>query len=153
MNSVNAAAQALTGNPEEYVNRVSSINSGLEWDENDSNEPPGWYRCQIADHFPGGTSLIIYQPGVQERVNLHDISWHLASGNSKKYLPSLQIPPTVKVPRIRAKLGTTKYCSCQPHRCKSYADDLVSLISSDLKEHVSPLQEINDCCKQLDLHL
>ena len=85
-------------------------------------------------------------------MNLHDISWHLASGNSKKYLPSPHIPPTVKVPRIRAKLGTPKYCSSRPHRCKSYADDL-SLISSDPKEHASSLQEINDSCKQLDLHL
>ena len=124
----------------------------LKWDEPSSDEPPGWYRCQVTKYLPNSFTEVHYPNGTSEVVNLHSNQWHLATGRSKQYRSEDCSLPLAKVPKVREKLQDTKFFSTGFHRVKGYCDDL-TLISSNQNEHKSTLRLIDLRCQDLDLHL
>ena len=40
------------------------------WEEHDSYEPCGWYKCKVSDYLPNGSALLSYPDGATELVNL-----------------------------------------------------------------------------------
>ena len=124
----------------------------IEWNEPTSNEPPGWYHCSVSSYTLSGQSIITYPNSNTETINLNSVTWHLATGNSRYFLPFHHAPPNVKVPKIRKKLESQKYCSTAPHCVKAYCDDL-TLFSTSKCEHQTALMEIDENCQDLSLHL
>ena len=86
----------------------------IEWNEPTSDEPLGWYRCSVSSYTLSGQSIITYPNSNTETINLNSVTWHLATGNSRHFLPFHHAPPNAKVPKIRAKLESQKYTAPLP---------------------------------------
>ena len=54
----------------------------LQWNEEDSDEPPGWYRCKVSEHTISGETKVQYPNGTYEIINLHKLKWSSCKGNS-----------------------------------------------------------------------
>ena len=114
----------------------------VQWDEEDSDEPQGWYLAKVTSVSADGTATVLYRKGrMLELINLSKTNWFPAPRNGKWYLPSP--PPT-------ATITNTK--QSKTHKVKGYADDL-SVFSSSMKDHAAALQTIDKHCSDLDQRL
>ena len=114
----------------------------VQWDEEGSDEPQGWYLAKVTSVSADGTATVLYRKGrMLESINHSKTNWFPAPGNGKWYLPSP--PPT-------ATITNTK--QSKTHKVKGYADDL-SVFSSSMKDHAAALQTIDKHCSDLDLRL
>ena len=59
----------------------------VEWDDKKSDEPAGWYRCEIVAYNPNGAAHLSYPDGATEVINLSTITWTFARRSSKCYRP------------------------------------------------------------------
>ena len=124
----------------------------LEWNEEESDEPNGWYLCKIMVYFGEGRCRVEYPKNIEEVIALADATWKLAKGNSRKYRKPEDTPPDVMLPHIRKKMKEPIPLATTPHRTKAFADDL-TLISKDIREHQHILTQLDKSCADLDLHL
>ena len=123
---------------------LPKVNSHLyvQWDEEDSDEPQGWYLAKVTSVSADGTATVLYRKGrMLESINLSKTNWFPAPGNGKWYLPS---------PPLTVTITNTK--QSKTHKVKGYADDL-SMFSSSTKDHAAALQTIDKHCSDLDLRL
>ena len=65
----------------------------VEWNESNSNEPAGWYRCEVVAYSPNGAAQLFYPAGAAEVVDLSTIKWNFACRSSKKYRNLDSQPP------------------------------------------------------------
>ena len=156
---VNLADRLKSGGYVPYITVPNSVglppvNSHiyLEWNEEESDEPKGWYLCKIVEYFSDGRCRVEYPKNTEEVIALADTTWKLASGNSKKYRKPEDALPDPKLPHIRKKMKEPILLAATPHRTKAFADDL-TLISKDIQEHQHILTQLDQSCAELDLHL
>ena len=122
----------------------------VKWEEEDSNDEPGWYHCTVLEYRPDGQANILYKDDSEERitelVDLRLVDWKPARRNGRKFFPICSYPPTIK-PKVSSAL---KFTLSAPHKAKAYADDL-SIISSSLEEHTKTVQTIDQTAREIDL--
>ena len=70
------------------------------WDEESSEEPQGWYLCQILEYYCNGLTKVEYlDSSVTEILNLKSTPWHFTRKSAKK----LFLPPEVTSPEFPLK--------------------------------------------------
>ena len=83
---------------------LPKVNSHLyvQWDEESSDEPQGWYLAKVISVSSDGTATVLYRKGkMLEKLNLFQTNWFPAPGNGKWYYssPPLQLPRIPNIPR------------------------------------------------------
>lgn len=65
---------------------IPPINSHIyvEWQEENSSEPAGWYHCTIIEYHHDSTVTLKYQDGA---TDFRSVKWSFAKKNGKIYLP------------------------------------------------------------------
>ena len=123
---------------------LPSVNSHIYalWDEQCSDETPGWYLAKVLCVHDSGLFQIRYRKGgLIEDVCLPNIKWTPAMGNGKWFLPCSSIPPSTTIPAVKAS---------QSHKVKGYADDL-TVISSTPDEHQEVVSLVDTRCNDINL--
>ena len=124
----------------------------LFWDEEQSSEPTGWYKCRVSSHTSDGLSTISYPDHSTETLDLRLHKWELARANATRFLLPSNPPPQAALPRIRERMKEPKSVAGKPHCAEAFADDL-SIISSSKTDHQSTLDSIHQHSTSLDLVL
>ena len=122
----------------------------LHWDEENSEEPEGWYKCKIDSYSIQGLCLVEYVDGQTEQLDLWEHNWMLAGRNSKAYRSNDNVPPIMKMPKVRKEMEAVKHLDMTPHQSKAFADDL-TVISIHKDEHQRLLQSLHHHCSEIDL--
>ena len=122
----------------------------LLWDEDESDEPKGWYRCQVGPYSIEGQCHIQYPDGQSEIVNLKKHKWMLAARNGRIYRSCDDTPPALKLPKDREKMKEARRLDMAPQRSKAFADDL-TVISKQRNEHQELLNSLSTKCREIDL--
>ena len=123
------------------------------WDEESSDEPQGWYLCQILEYYCNGLTKVKYlDSSATEILNLKSTSWHFTRKSAKKFLPPEATPPEFPLKKIRERAQQTKTAASSRHKVKGFADDL-TVISRSLSSHQNLLETTVTKCNDLDLHL
>ena len=121
----------------------------VQWNESNSDEPPGWYKCVISGYNRDGKALLIYSDNQEEVIDLDTVNWKLSRKNSKCYRSLSSPPPSLNLSSYSPK---NKLFNSVEHKVKSFADDL-TIISTNLVDHQSMLSKIDACCSDLSLQL
>jgi len=124
----------------------------VEWNEEASSEPPGWYRCQVVEYFPDGLAKLRYSDAATEIVDLHAIKWHLTRRSSKVFLPRESQPPHYPLTKVREQIPRQKFALSYEHKVKAYADDL-TVISQSAADHQLTLTDIDNKCQDIGLQI
>lgn len=121
----------------------------VKWDEEDSDDEPGWYHCTVERHHPDGKTTIVYKDDENEKtselIHLKQEMWKPARKNGRKYFRLGIDPPSIKLSNPQANFHFSV-----PHKVKGYADDL-SIISDSFDEHVKTVQKIDQNLREIDL--
>jgi len=123
----------------------------VEWNEPTSNEPAGWYRCQIVEYRSDGVAQLLYPDGASESVDLSTIKWCFARKSSKMYR-CLDAHPPHFIPVSQQRNKVPKFGKSSEHKVKGYADDL-TIINIDQQSHRETLERVDGCCLDLDLQI
>ena len=124
----------------------------VEWNEDPSDEPSGWYYAVVKEYLPNGQARIEYTDHASETLDLHSVRWEHTRKGTKAFLPLSTMVPKFPLKRIREEAKNIKICSSAPHTVKGFADD-ITVISSSVSAHTSALQEIDQKASSLDLVL
>ena len=148
INSVEPGFQLML--PSQSCNEASlpGINTYIyaRWDEEGSDEPPGWYLAKILSIDSMGLAVLKYRKGnLTEEVNLSSIKWIVAiNGRGKWFLP---LKNDQQETSDRQQL-----LSSSPHGVKGFADDL-TVISPNKEQHKITLAVLVRKCKDLGLQI
>ena len=123
----------------------------VEWDEENSDEPAGWYRCEIVAYNPNGAAQLSYPDGATEVIDLSTITWTFAHRSSKRYRTLDSRPPHF-IPVSQKRNSVPKQCKSLEHKVKAYTDDL-AIINIDQQSHMETLRKVDSCCLDLDLQI
>ena len=63
------------------------------WEEHDSDEPCGCYKCKVSDYLSDRSALLSYPDGATEFVNLAEVSCQFARKSGRNYYSPLCPPP------------------------------------------------------------
>ena len=74
------------------------------WDEQDSDEPSGWYRATISHYLPNGNAVLNYSSQVSETLSLIKNQWTYTRKNAKKFIPLDDQPPVLCKPTPKKQL-------------------------------------------------
>ena len=124
----------------------------VEWQEDDSSEPHGWYHCQVTQYNSDCHTTLLYRDGSTETLDLHSVQWKFARKNSKAYLPLNVSPPDYPLKKQREAAALKKFIWSEPHKIKAYADDL-SFFSLLRQDHQEGLLTISQSCSDLGLEI
>ena len=124
----------------------------VEWNEPDSDEPPGWYYAIVKQYRNDSKALIEYADFCTEVIDLHSINWFLTRKGQKRYLPLENPPCRFPLKKLRAECEKPKFYHSTAHTVKGYADD-ISILSSNLQDHKSCLEEFSLRAADLDFIL
>ena len=124
----------------------------IEWQEESSEEPDGWYHCQVQEYQPDGQAILRYRDGALETININTIKWHFAQKSSKAFLPITSVPPQHPLKKVRAAALQPKQTQTTPRSVMGYADD-TTLLSTSPKDHQSALKDIDHKCSDLGLEI
>ena len=131
------------------------VNSAIyiQWDEADSEEPPGWYYVTVKQYFSDGKAEVEYRDLVaMETLDLRSTQWKLTRKGQKPYLPLQTMPPNFPLKNIRTEAAKVKTCTFASHTGKGFADDL-TVLSLSAQDYVLALSEIKKKCRDVDLTL
>jgi hypothetical protein len=133
---------------------LPSINSYIyvEWNEAESNEPSGWYHCQVINYLSNGKAILRYKDDSTETVDLRNYKWELTRKNGKAYLPPKESPPIFPLKKARQEANQLKFTNSSSQSVKAYADDL-TLISTTRPDHQAALHSIDNSCIDLGLEI
>ena len=112
----------------------------VEWNESNSNEPAGWYRCEVVAYSPNGAAQIFCTDGASEVVDLSTIKWNFARRSSKRYR-NLDSQPPHFIPISQKRNSAPKLAKSSEHKVKGYADDL-TIINIDQQSHKETLAKV-----------
>ena len=121
----------------------------VEWNEESSDEVPGWYKCSVSSYSSVGSANLLYSNQTTELVDLRSINWKHARKTSKQFRPISSPPPSFTPSQT---ILTPKTYDSMEHKVKAFADDL-TIISANMSVHQQVLSKIDSCCLDLDLHL
>jgi hypothetical protein len=124
----------------------------VEWNECDSDEPPGWYYAIVKGYDSECKALIEYADSSTESINLHSVKWLLTRKGQKHYLPLDKPPGKFPLKKLRAECEKPKFYLSSAHTTKAYADD-ISIISSNTQDHKACLDEFSSKAADLDFIL
>ena len=114
----------------------------VEWKEPHSADPAGYYLCSVLEHYPDGSTSIMYLcDNATERINLHSIFWEFTRKNSKKFLPLGSSIKKFPLKKVRDEATKQKYTRSKEHKVKAFADDL-TLIHSSSVDHQKYLRSM-----------
>ena len=123
----------------------------ITWDEANSNEDSGWYRCVVTKYLPDGKAEVTYPNSSIEMLDLNSVNWTFARKNSKRFLPLSTQPPSFTPSHAKGRKDTRTYQS-REHKVKAFADDL-TIITSNYSDHKKTLCSIDSHCLEVDLML
>ena len=120
------------------------------WDEEESEEPAGWYKASVEEYHCDGKIMLQYSCGSKEVVDLSVINWRFARKNGHTFIPSNQPPPPQ--PKNATTNQSPQYVQGLEHKCKGFADDL-TIINSNATDHQHAIQRIERAAIDLGLSL
>ena len=120
------------------------------WEEEDSEEPTGWYKATTEKYHTDGKLTLLYSCGSTEVIDISVTQWRFARKNGRAFIPSDQPPPPQ--PKNVAMNQAPQYIPGLEHKCKGYADDL-TIINSDARDHQEAIQRIERAAGELGLFL
>ena len=120
------------------------------WDEDDSEEPIGWYKATVEKYHRDSRLSLQYSCGSTEMVGIFTTPWRFARKNGLIFIPSDQ--PPLPQPKNATTNQSTQYIQGTEHKCKGFADDL-TIINSDATEHQHAIQRIESAARDLGLSL
>lgn len=125
----------------------------INWQEEESDEPPGWYLCQVSGYLPNGKSTTRYRNGSTEEIDLRSIEWSFARKSSKPYLPlEAKLPHAFPLKKVREASMPPKGVPLLPRSILGFADD-TTLLSNSPSDHQLALSNINKKCSDLGLEI
>ena len=119
------------------------------WDEEDSDEPTGWYKATAEKYHCDGKLTLLYSCG-STVVDISGTQWRFARQNGRAFVPSDQPPPPQ--PKNATTNQGPQYVQGHEHKCKGFADDL-TIINSDATDHQQAIQCIERAAEDLGLSL
>ena len=124
----------------------------VEWQEVSSEEPDGWYHCQVEGYQSDGQAILRYRDGVLETINISSIKWSFARKSDRAFLPIGSAPPQHPVKKICAAALQPKLVKMAPRLVMGYTDD-TTLISASPEDHQSMLKQVDRKCSDLGLEI
>ena len=121
------------------------------WDEPESDEPSGWYRCNVLQYLPNGSVQLRYPDGATESVHLSKVTWKFARKSAKVFYSLNDSPPSF-TPASHRRSRQKKFAKSTEHKVKGFADDL-TIISANKNKHSSELMRLDECASELDLEI
>ena len=121
------------------------------WDEPESDEPSGWYRCNVLQYLPSGSVQLRYSDGDTEIIHLSKVTWKFARKSAKMFY-SLNDPPPSFIPASHRRSRQKKFAKSIEHKVKGFADDL-TIISANKNKHGSELMRLDRCASEIDLEI
>ena len=125
----------------------------LLWNELESEEPPGWYKCKVTEHMANQTSKVEYSSKTHEEIDLRTTEWRYAYKNSCRFIPiasSLPPAPPPPPPPPPPPLANTSTTGTD-QRSKAFADDL-TLITATESDHQKALTTIESAGNSMGLY-
>ena len=123
------------------------------WDEVSSDEPQGWYLCQVMEYYANGLAKVKYlNSSAIEIISLKSTPWHFTRKSAKKFLPPEATPPKFPLKRVREQALQPKSITSSSRKVKAFADDL-TVISRSLSSHQKVLETTVIKCKDMDLQV
>ena len=88
------------------------------WDEEESEEPAGWYKASVEEYHCDGKVMLQYSCGSKEVVDLSVINWRCARKNGRTFIPSDQPPPPQ--PKNDTTNQSPQYVQGLEHKCNGF---------------------------------
>ena len=123
----------------------------VEWNEEDSEEPEGWYHCEVEEYKPDGSATIRYRNGSHESLDLRSVNWSFAQKSAKPFLLAGLEPPQHPLKKTREAAQTLKQAKSNPYSVLGYCDDITMLSSPDA--HQAALSDVDRKCTDLGLQV
>ena len=86
------------------------------WDEEESEEPAGWYKASVEEYHCDGKVMLQYSCGSKEVVDLSVINWKFARKIGRTFIPSNQTPSPQ--PKSATTNQSPQYVQGLEHKCK-----------------------------------
>ncbi len=121
----------------------------VEWNEEDSEEPKGWYHCEVEEYKPDVSATICYRDGSHESLDLRSVNWSFARKSAKPFLRAGLEPPQHPLKKTREAAQTLKQAKSNPYSVLSP----ITMLSSSPDAHQAALSDVDRKCTDLGLQV